>query len=86
MNQVLVAEDRAAISLWLEDALADAGCTVAGLLTYCTDTYCADAEEWQKTNTPDLPCWTWRSATDLASRLPEPCGSGVCQCCSSPPC
>jgi DNA-binding response OmpR family regulator len=44
----LLAEDEAAISLALEDALTDAGFRVAGPFAYC-----ARALEWLRDNTPD---------------------------------
>jgi len=47
--QVLVAEDVGAISIALEDVLADAGFTVAGPFASC-----AAAMEWLKTGRPDL--------------------------------
>jgi DNA-binding response OmpR family regulator len=49
MSQVLVAEDSAAISLCLEDALIESGYSVAGPFNSC-----AAAMEWLQGNTPDL--------------------------------
>jgi DNA-binding response OmpR family regulator len=49
MKQVLIAEDEAAISLWLEDVLAEAGYAIAGSFARR-----APAETWLRTNTPDL--------------------------------
>ena len=49
MTQVLVAEDVAAISLCLEDALVESGYTVAG--PFSTG---SSALEWLRENTPDL--------------------------------
>jgi DNA-binding response OmpR family regulator len=49
MVQVLVAEDIGAISIALEDALADAGYAVAGPFASC-----ATAMEWLDGNRPDL--------------------------------
>lgn len=49
MVQVLIAEDVGAISIALEDAVADAGYTVAGPFASC-----ARAMEWLNTHQPDL--------------------------------
>ena len=49
MTRVLVAEDEGAIGLALEDALAEAGYTIAGPFSSS-----ARAEDWLKDNTPDL--------------------------------
>ena len=49
MARVLVAEDEGAISIALEDALADDGYTVAGPFSTC-----ARAQAWLVENTPDL--------------------------------
>ena len=49
MTQVLVAEDMAAISLSLEDALFESGYTVAGPFSSCVG-----ALGWLEINTPNL--------------------------------
>lgn len=48
-KRVLLAEDQALISMFIEDQLADAGFEIVGPFATC-----ADASHWLASNTPDL--------------------------------